>query len=82
MWGVVVAKSSQASEDNPEKRLRTHREACKFVDGLPKVKSLVVRVEGGTTEPQVVIRLIFIVADPARSFFRSVDRFCQRLRAG
>ncbi len=46
----------------------------KFVDGLPTVQSLAVRVEGGATEPQVVVRLIFIIAYQARSFFRSVDQ--------
>ncbi len=60
--------------DDPEKRLRTHWETCKFIDGLPKVQSLAVRVEGGATKPQVVVCLIFIIAYPARSFFRSVEQ--------
>ncbi len=71
---VVVLYSPQAPEDDPEKRLRTRWEACEFIDGHSKVQSLVVRVKDKTTEPRVVVRLIFIVADPARSFFRSVDQ--------
>ncbi len=71
---VVVVESSQTPEDDPEKRLRTHWESYKFVNGLPKAQFLAARVEGGTTEPQVVVCLIFIVADPSRSFFRSVDQ--------
>ncbi len=31
-------------------------------------------VKGRTMEPQVVVRLIFIIVDPTRRFFRSVDR--------
>ncbi len=71
---VVVVESPQTPENDPEKRLRTHWETGKFVDGLPKVQSLAVRVEGGATEPQVVVRLNFITAYPARRFFRSVDQ--------
>ncbi len=71
---VVVVESPQTPEDDPEKRLRTRWETNKLIDGLPKVQSLAVRVEGGTAEPQVVVRLIFIIAYPARSFFRSVDQ--------
>ncbi len=71
---VVVVKSPQTPEDDPEKRLRTRWATGKFVDGLPKVQSLAVRVEGGATEPQVIVCLIFIIAYPARSFFRSVDQ--------
>ncbi len=71
---VVVVESPQTPEDDPEKRLRTRWETGKFVDGLPKVQSLAVRVEGGATEPQVVVCLIFIIAFPARSFFRSVNQ--------
>ncbi len=60
---------------DPEKCLRPHWETCKFVDGLHMVQSLAVRVEGGATEPQVVVvGLIFIIIYPARSFFRSVDQ--------
>ncbi len=71
---VVVVQSPQTAEDDPEKRLRTRWETCKFIDGLHKVQSRVVRVKGGATEPQVVVCLIFIIAYPARSFFRSVDQ--------
>ncbi len=67
--GVVVVESPQTPEDDPEKRLRTRWETGKFINGLPKVQSLAVRVEGGATEPQVVVRLTFIIAYPARSFF-------------
>ncbi len=49
---VVVVESPQTPEDDPEERLRTRRETGKFVDGLPKVQSPAVRVEGGVTEPQ------------------------------
>ncbi len=56
------------------KRLRTQREAYQFIDGHPEVQPLAVRVKGGTTEPQVLVRLIFIVADQTLSFFRSVDQ--------
>ncbi len=38
------------------------------------VQPLAVRVKGGRTEPQVVERLICIVADLIRRFFRSVDQ--------
>ncbi len=55
------------------KRLRTRWEACQFVNGHPKVQHLAVRVKGGAMEPQVVVRLFFIVAGPTRSFFRSVE---------
>ncbi len=44
---VVVVLSPQTPDDDPEKRLHTHWETCKFVDGLPKVQSLAVRVKGG-----------------------------------
>ncbi len=71
---VVVVEKPQTPEDGREKRLRTRWEACKFVDGLPKVQSLAVRVKGGTTEPQVVVCLIFVTAYPTGSFFRSVDQ--------
>ncbi len=71
---VVVVQSLQAPEDDPEKRLRMRWEACEFIDGLHKVQSLAVRVKGGTTEPLVVVCLVFIVADPTCSFFRSVDQ--------
>ncbi len=59
---VVVVKSPQPPEDDPDKRLHTRWETCKFVDGLSKVMSFAVRVKGGTTEPQVVVCLIFIIA--------------------
>ncbi len=71
---VVVVKSPQTPEDDPEKHLRTRWETGKFVDGLPKVQSLAIRVEGGATEPQMVVCLIFIIAYSTRSFFRSVDQ--------
>ncbi len=71
---VVVFLSPQASEDDPEKRLCTRWKACRFMDGHLKVQPLAVRVKGGTTEPPVVVRLIFTIADPTRSFFRSVDQ--------
>ncbi len=71
---VVVVLSPQTREDDPEERLRTQWEACKFIDGGPKVQPLAVRVKGGTTEPQVVVRLIFIFAYPTCSFFRPVDQ--------
>ncbi len=74
MDAVVVVESPQTPEDDPEKRLRTRWETGKFVDGLPKVQSLAIRVEGGATEPQVVVCLISIIASPARRFFRSVDQ--------
>ncbi len=67
---VIVVESPQTPEDDPEKRLRTRWETGKFIDELPKVESLAIRVEGGATEPQVVVRLIFIIAYPARTFFR------------
>ncbi len=51
-------------------RLRTRWETGKFVDGLPKVQSLAIRVERGATEPQVVVCLIFIIVQSARIFFR------------
>ncbi len=70
----VVVESPQTPEDDPGKRLRTRWETSKFIDGLPKVQSLAVRVEGVATEPQVVVRLIFIIAYPARSCFRSADQ--------
>ncbi len=66
---VVVVPSPQTPEDDPEKRLRTQREACKYIDGRPKVQPRVMRVKGGATEPQVVLGLKFIVADLTRSFF-------------
>ncbi len=69
---VVVVESPQTPEDNPQKRLHTRWETDKFMDGLPKVQSLAVRVEGGATELQLVVHLIFIIAYPARSFIRSV----------
>ncbi len=47
---VAVVKSPQTPEADPEKRLRTRWETVKFADGLPKVQSLAVRVEGGATE--------------------------------
>ncbi len=59
---VVVVESPQTPEDDPEERLRTRWETGNFVDGLPKAQSLAVRVEGGATEPQVVVCLIFIIA--------------------
>ncbi len=59
---LLLLCSPKAPEDDPEERLRTHQEACKFIDGRPKVQPLAVRVKGGATEPQVVARLIFIVA--------------------
>ncbi len=59
---VVVVLSPRTPEDDPEKRLRTYWETCKFIDGLPKAQSLTVRVKGGTTEPHVVVYLIFIIA--------------------
>ncbi len=71
---LVVVESPQTPEDDPEKRLRTRWETGKSIDGLPKVQSLGVRVEGGAAEPQVVVPLIFIIAYPARGFFRSVDQ--------
>ncbi len=71
---VVVVESPQTPEDDPEERLRTRWETGTFIDGLPKVQSLAVRVEGGATETQVVVRLIFIIAYPARGFFRLVDQ--------
>ncbi len=71
---VVVVLSPQAPGVDPEKRLRTRWEACRFIDRQPNVQPLAVRVKGGTTEPQVDVRLLFIVADPARSFLRSVDQ--------
>ncbi len=61
----VVVESPQTPEDDPEERLRTRWEMCKFVDGLPKVQPLAVRVKGGTTGPQVVV----IIAYPTSSFF-------------
>ncbi len=61
-------------DDEPEKRLRTQWEACKFIDGHLKVQPPAVRVKGRKTEPRVVLRFIFIVADSTRSFFRSVDQ--------
>ncbi len=69
---VVVVESPQTPENDPEKRLRTRWETGKFIDGLPEIQSLAVRVEGGAMEPQV--RLIFIITCPARSLFRSVDQ--------
>ncbi len=33
-----------------------------------------IHVKGGATDPQVVVRLIMIIAYPAHSFFRSVDQ--------
>ncbi len=57
----VVVQSPQTPEDDPEKRLRTRSETCKFVDGLPKTQSLAVHVKGGTMEQQVVVGLIFII---------------------
>ncbi len=51
-----------------------HRETCKFIDGHPKVQPLAIRVKGGATKPQAVVRLIFINADLTRRFFRSVNR--------
>ncbi len=48
---VVVVPSPQTPEDDPEKRLRTQREACKYIDGRPKVQPRVIRVKGGATEP-------------------------------
>ncbi len=48
---VVVVESPQTPEDDPEKRLRMRWETGKFIDGLPKVQSPAVRVEGGATEP-------------------------------
>ncbi len=50
------------------------------IDGFPKVQSLAVRVEGAATEPQVVVCLIFIIANPARSFFRSVEQMLPAAR--
>ncbi len=38
------------------------------------VQPLAVRVKGGTSEPQVVKRLTFLIASPSRSFFRSLDQ--------
>ncbi len=32
---IIVVESPQTPEDDPEKRLRTRRETCKFVDGPP-----------------------------------------------
>ncbi len=61
---VVVVESPKKPEDDPEERLRTRWETGKFGDGLPKVQSLAVRVEGGATEPQVVVCLSFIIAYP------------------
>ncbi len=66
---VVDVASPQALRDDPKKRLHTRWETRKFVDGYPKVQPIALRVEGGTSEPQAVIRLIFIVADPTWSFF-------------
>ncbi len=69
---MVVVESPDT--DDPEKRLRTRWEACQFIDKLSEIQFLAVRVEGGTSEPQVVVCLIFIIAYPARSFFRSIDQ--------
>ncbi len=71
---IVVVESPQTPEDDPEKRLRSRWKTGKFIDGLPKVQSLAVRVEGGATEPQVVVCLISIIAYPARSFVRTVGQ--------
>ncbi len=79
---VVVVESPQAPKDDPEKRLRTRWETGKFIDGLPKVQSVAVRVEGGATEPQVVVCLISIIANPARSSPDRLIRCCQRRSAG
>ncbi len=38
------------------------------------MQPIAVRAKGGTTEPQVAVRPFFIIADPTRSFFRSVDQ--------
>ncbi len=46
----------------------------KLVDGHPKNQSLTFYVKGGTTEPQVVVCRIFIIAYPTGNFFRSVDQ--------
>ncbi len=59
---VVVVPLPETPEDDPEERLCTRWETGKFVDGPPKVQSLAVRVEGGATEPLVVVRLSFIIA--------------------
>ncbi len=64
MSAAVVGKSLQTLESDPEKCLRTSWEACNSL----------IRVKGGTLEPQMVICLIFIVADRARSLFRSIDQ--------
>ncbi len=60
--------------DDPEKRLRTRWEACKFIDGHTKAQPHAIRVKGGETVPQVVVCLLFINAYPAGSFFRPVDQ--------
>ncbi len=59
-----VVESPQTPEDDPEKRLRTRWKTVKFIDGLPKFQSLVVHVEDGATESQVVVCPIFIIAYP------------------
>ncbi len=78
---VLVGLSPQTPEVDPEKRLRTLWETCKFGDGLPKVQSFAVRVEAGATEPQVVVCLIFIIAYPVRSFFRSFDQMLPKAKS-
>ncbi len=71
---VVVVQAPQTRGGDPEKRLRMRWETGKFVDGLPKVQPPAVRVKGGTTEPQMVVCLIFIIAYPTVCFLRSVDQ--------
>ncbi len=68
---AIVAESPQAPEDNPERRQRPRWEAS---ESMLESQPLAVRFKSGTWAPQVGIRLIFIVADPTRSFFRFVDQ--------
>ncbi len=79
---VVVVESPKAPEYDPEKRLRMQWEACKLIDEQPKDQPLAVRVKGGTSEPQIVVRLNFIVADVARSFFLCVDEVLLATKCG
>ncbi len=66
----MAVDSSQTHSDDPETRLRTCWDAFEFIDDLPE--ALAVRVEGETTESEVVTRLVLNNAQPAHGFLQSV----------
>ncbi len=72
---VVVVVSPQTPEDDPEmiQCARVGKRVSSSMDS-PRSSLFAIRVGGGATESQVAVYLTFIIAYPARRFFRSVDQ--------